>query len=221
MPSLSPLSLHTKQYNNGGNTNTVAPAQQCCHCHHCHHHPHPHMPNNTISHRYTCCRWLQVQVWVFTGCGYGYSFQYPGVYPCYFLVFDATHMEFLGIIIGQEEIKMDKKKLEAIEKNHPPQSKEFDPSQDSQTFTGSSSLTSPTSSLPSTCLLERENPGIGHHCNREPPNNSNISSSPLQLLCKDNYLGWITMVEGPTRITKVEQSQEGGLYVKSWILGVL
>ena len=35
-------------------------------------------------------------------------------------VFDAPHMEFLGMIIGQGEIKMDKKKLEAIEKWKPP-----------------------------------------------------------------------------------------------------
>ena len=31
-------------------------------------------------------------------------------------VFDTPHMEFLGMIIGQGEIKMDEKKLEAIEK---------------------------------------------------------------------------------------------------------
>ena len=37
-------------------------------------------------------------------------------------VFDAPHMEFLGMIIGQGEIKMDKKKLEAIEKWKPPTS---------------------------------------------------------------------------------------------------
>ena len=35
-------------------------------------------------------------------------------------VFDAPHMEFLGMIIRQGEIKMDRKKLEAIEKWKPP-----------------------------------------------------------------------------------------------------
>ena len=37
-------------------------------------------------------------------------------------VFDAPRVEFLGMIIGQGEIKMDKKKLEAIEKWKPPTS---------------------------------------------------------------------------------------------------
>ena len=38
-------------------------------------------------------------------------------------VFDAPHMEFLGMIIGQgERIKMDKKKLEAIKEWKPPTS---------------------------------------------------------------------------------------------------
>ena len=37
-------------------------------------------------------------------------------------MFDAPHMEFLDMIIGQGEIKMDKKKLEAIEKWKPPTS---------------------------------------------------------------------------------------------------
>ena len=35
-------------------------------------------------------------------------------------IFDTPHMEFLGMIIGQGEIKMDEKKLEAIEKWKPP-----------------------------------------------------------------------------------------------------
>ena len=35
-------------------------------------------------------------------------------------VFDAPKMEFLGLIIGQGRIEMDKKKLEAIEKWKPP-----------------------------------------------------------------------------------------------------
>ena len=35
-------------------------------------------------------------------------------------VFDAPKMEFLGLIIGQGKVEMDKKKLEAIEKWKPP-----------------------------------------------------------------------------------------------------
>ena len=35
-------------------------------------------------------------------------------------MFDAPHMEFLGMIIGQGEIKMDEKKLEAIKEWKPP-----------------------------------------------------------------------------------------------------
>ena len=35
-------------------------------------------------------------------------------------MFDALKMEFLGLIIGQGKVEMDKKKLEAIEKWKPP-----------------------------------------------------------------------------------------------------
>ena len=94
-------------------------------------------------------------------------------------VFDAPHMEFLDMIIGQEEIKMNKKKLEAIKEWKPPTSvKGSSHSQDLQTFTGNSSQTSPTL-LPSlTCSLTRENLGSEHNFNRRPLNNSS-TSSPL------------------------------------------
>ena len=77
-------------------------------------------------------------------------------------VFDAPRMEFLGMIIRQEEIKMDEKKLEAIKEWKPPTSVKG-----IRSFTGFANFywkfipDFPTSLLPLTCSLIKENPGSG------------------------------------------------------------
>ena len=59
-------------------------------------------------------------------------------------IFDASHMELLGMIIGQGKVEMDKTKLDTIKELKPPQSKECGCSQVSPTSTASSFPTSPT-----------------------------------------------------------------------------
>ena len=86
-------------------------------------------------------------------------------------------MEFLGMIIGQGEIKMDEKKLEAIEKWKPPTSVKG-----IRLFTGFTNfyrkfiLDFSNIVAPSTYSLTKGNPGCGPNSNNERLNASNIYS---------------------------------------------
>ena len=87
-------------------------------------------------------------------------------------VFDALKMEFLGLIIGQGKVEMDKKKLEAIKKWKPPTTVKG-----VQSFTGFTNFyrkfipnfSNIVASL--NFSLERANPGNG------PPSNKPLSTS--------------------------------------------